>query len=159
MELILYSDQYFMYEALKEAQKALQKDEVPIGAIVVINNKIIGRAYNLTQTLIDTTAHAEMQAITSATNFIGGKYLKNATIYITLEPCVMCAGAIFWSQISKVVFGAYDSKQGFLKYQNVLIENNLSLIHKKLSLFGGVLENECSELLKKFFENKRENKN
>jgi len=152
----MFSDQYFMHEALKEAHKALLKDEVPIGAVIVINNKIIGRAHNLTEQLNDTTAHAEMQAITSATNYIGGKYLKNATIYVTLEPCVMCCGAIFWSQISKVVFGAYDKKRGFLKYQNILEENDLSLTNKKLSLFGGVLENECGDLLKKFFESKRE---
>jgi len=157
MEPILFSDHYFMNEALKEAHKALLKDEVPIGAVVVINNKIIGRAHNLTETLNDTTAHAEMQAITSATNFVGGKYLKNATIYVTLEPCIMCSGAIFWSQISKIVFGAYDLKRGFIKYQNVLAQNDLSLTHKKISLFGGVLQNECSEILKKFFESKRQN--
>lgn len=144
----LYSDEHFMREALKEAQKAFDADEVPVGVVVVANNKIIGRAHNLTERLNDVTAHAEMQAITSAANSLGGKYLTDCTIYVTLEPCVMCAGALAWSQVSKLVIGAPDTKKGFgLLDQNVL--------HPKTELVKGVLEQECSELLKEFFRKKR----
>ena len=116
----LYTDEYFMKEALKEAQKALAKDEIPIGAVIVSKNQIIARAHNLTETLNDVTAHAEMQAITSAANAIGGKYLIDCTLYVTVEPCLMCAGALYWSQISKIVFGASDNKRGCTK-TNLLI--------------------------------------
>ena len=144
----LYSDEHFMREALKEAQKAFDADEVPVGVVVVANNKIIGRAHNLTERLNDVTAHAEMQAITSAANSLGGKYLTDCTIYVTLEPCVMCAGALAWSQVSKLVIGAPDTKKGFgLLEQNVL--------HPKTEIVKGVLEQECSELLKEFFRKKR----
>ena len=144
----LYSDEHFMHEALKEAKKAFDLDEVPVGVVVVANNKIIGRAHNLTEQLNDVTAHAEMQAITSAANFLGGKYLTDCAVYVTLEPCVMCAGALAWSQVSKLVIGAPDTKKGFgLLEQNVL--------HPKTEVVKGVLEQECAGLLKDFFKRKR----
>lgn len=133
--------------ALQEAQIALEKDEVPIGCIIVSNNRVIAKAHNLTEALNDVTAHAEMQAITSAANYLGGKYLQNCTLYVTLEPCVMCCGALNWSQISKVVIGARDEQRGF-------INKNLSL-HPKTELVAGVMENECSDLVKNFFKSKR----
>ncbi len=136
-----------MREALKEAQLAFDEDEVPVGAVVVADNRIIARAHNLTERLTDVTAHAEMQAITSAANYIGGKYLKECTLYVTLEPCVMCGGALFWSQISNVVYGASDEKRGFAKHQNIL--------HPKTTIVSGVLEEECSKLMKEFFLKKR----
>lgn len=141
-------DEFFMQEALKEANLALEADEIPVGAIIVANGRIIGRGHNLTQRLNDVTAHAEMQAFTAATNFLGAKYLTNCTLYVTLEPCVMCAGAAFWTQISKVVFGAYDTQRGFSKL-------NAPVLHPKTELIGGILENKCSVLLKEFFINKR----
>ncbi len=144
----LYSDEYFMNEALKEASIAYDKDEVPIGAVIVHNNKIIARAHNLTESLNDVTAHAEMQAFTAAENYLGGKYLHDCTIYVTLEPCVMCAGASYWSQISKIVYGASDQKRGF---SNI----NQKLIHPKTKVITGVLENNCSNLLIDFFKKKR----
>ena len=143
----MFTDEYFMKIALQEAETALDKDEVPIGCIIVSNNRIIARAHNLTETLNDVTAHAEMQAITSAANFLGGKYLQNCTMYVTLEPCVMCCGALNWSQISKVVIGAKDEQRGFIK-------KNLSL-HPKTEIVAGVLEQECSVIIKDFFQNKR----
>ena len=133
--------------ALAEAENALEKDEVPIGCIIVSNDRIIAKAHNLTETLNDVTAHAEMQAITSAANYLGGKYLQNCTLYVTLEPCVMCCGALNWSQISKVVIGARDEQRGF-------INKNLSL-HPKTELVVGVMENECSDFVKNFFKSKR----
>lgn len=136
-----------MKMALQEAETALEKDEVPVGCIIVSNNRIIARSHNLTETLNDVTAHAEMQAITSAANYLGGKYLQNCTIYITLEPCVMCCGALNWSQISKVVIGARDEQRGF-------INKNLTL-HPKTEVVTGILENECSEIVKGFFKAKR----
>lgn len=136
-----------MKMALSEAQLALEKDEVPIGCVVVSNNRIIARAHNLTETLNDVTAHAEMQAITSAANFLGGKYLKNCTLYVTLEPCVMCSGALSWAQIAKVVIGARDEQRGF-------INKNLSL-HPKTEIVTGIMENECSSIVKEFFKSKR----
>jgi tRNA(adenine34) deaminase len=148
MEPVLFSHEFFMKEALKEARKALEKDEVPVGAIVVAKNSIIARAHNLTETLNDVTAHAEMQAITSATNAIGGKYLTGCTLYVTLEPCVMCAGAIFWSQVSEVVFGASDEKRGY-----TLVSQ--PLLHPKTTLVKGIMENECSKIIKDFFAGKR----
>ncbi|CAM2928627.1 nucleoside deaminase [Chryseobacterium flavum] len=143
----MFTDEYYMKMALQEAEAALGKDEVPIGCIVVSNNRIIARAHNLTETLNDVTAHAEMQAITSAANFLGGKYLKNCTLYVTLEPCVMCSGALSWSQISKVVIGARDEQRGF-------INKNLSL-HPKTEIITGVMEHECSTIVKEFFKSKR----
>jgi len=144
----LFSDEYFMKEALKEATKAYEKDEIPIGAIIVNNNKIIARAHNLTESLNDVTAHAEMQAFTAAENYLGGKYLNDCTLYVTLEPCVMCAGASYWTQISKIIFGASDQKKGY----STISKN---ILHPKSTIISGILENECSILLKKFFEKKR----
>lgn len=133
--------------ALQEAHYALEKDEVPIGCIIVSNNRIIAKSHNLTEALNDVTAHAEMQAITSAANYLGGKYLQNCTLYVTLEPCVMCAGALSWSQISKVVIGARDEQRGF-------INKNLQL-HPKTEISFGILETECSQIIKDFFRSKR----
>lgn len=143
----MFTDEYYMKLALQEAQIALEKDEVPIGCIIVSNNRVIAKAHNLTEALNDVTAHAEMQAITSAANYLGGKYLQNCTLYVTLEPCVMCCGALNWSQISKVVIGARDEQRGF-------INKNLSL-HPKIELVVGVMENECSDFVKNFFKSKR----
>ncbi len=144
----LYSNEYFMREALKEAQKALEHDEVPVGAVIVWNNRIIARAHNLTETLNDPTAHAEMQAFTAATNTTGGKYLNECTLYVTLEPCVMCAGASYWTQLGKIVFGADDEKRGYTLVRD-------KLLHPKTVVQGGVLKTECSQLLKDFFAKKR----
>lgn len=149
MELTVFSDEYFMREALKEAQKAFDNDEVPVGAIVVCNNSIIARAHNLTERLVDVTAHAEMQAITSAANFLNGKYLDECTLYITLEPCVMCAGAIAWAQLGKLVYGAPDTKRGFK------LLNEKKILHPKTQVLSGILEEECSNLIKLFFQKKR----
>ncbi len=146
MEIRL-DDNYFMKQALIEAQKAFESDEVPVGAVVVVDQKIIARAHNLTERLTDVTAHAEMQAITSAANFLNGKYLKGCAIYVTLEPCVMCLGALYWSQLSRIVFGASDPKRGFL-------QANLSP-HPKTTVEKGVMENEASDLLNTFFRSKR----
>lgn len=143
----MFTDEYFMRQALAEAKMAFDEDEVPIGAVVVMNSKIIARGFNLVEKLTDVTAHAEMQVITSAANALGGKYLKNCTIYVTMEPCVMCAGALFWSQISRVVIGAKDEARGFY-------HQNISL-HSKTKIQFGVLEEECSQLVKKFFKEKR----
>ena len=136
-----------MKMALQEAEAAKDLQEVPIGCVIVMNNRVIARGHNLTEQLNDVTAHAEMQAITSAANFLGGKYLKDCTMYVTLEPCVMCAGALAWSQISNVVIGARDEKRGF-------INKNLQL-HPKTEIITGILENECSALVKEFFKEKR----
>lgn len=146
MENIL-SDEYFMREALKEAKKAFDADEVPVGAVVVCNNKIIARAHNLTERLNDVTAHAEMQAITSAANFLNGKYLNECTMYITLEPCVMCAGALSWSQIGKIVYGASDTKRGFNLVGN-------KILHPKTEIIQGIIADECADLMKSFFQKK-----
>ncbi len=144
----LYSDTYFMNEAFKEAQKAFDADEVPVGAVIVAENKIIARGHNLTEQLNDVTAHAEMQAITSATNYIGGKYLNDCTLYVTLEPCLMCAGALHWTHITKIVYGASDDKKGFSKI-------NQPVLHPKTVVVKGVLEEQCSRILKYFFQKKR----
>lgn len=143
----IFSDEYFMRIALQEAHYALEQDEVPIGCVIVLNNKIIAKGHNFTERLNDITAHAEMQAITSAAHFLGGKYLKNCTIYVTMEPCVMCAGALFWSQISRVVIGARDEKRGF-------INKNIEL-HPKTQIITGIMEKECSEIVNLFFKTKR----
>lgn len=146
MELI-FDDAYYMKKALQEAEMAFEKDEIPVGAVVVIKDRIIARAHNLTELLNDVTAHAEMQAITAAANFLGGKYLKDCTLYVTLEPCPMCAGALYWSQIAKIVYGAKDEKRGFQVMGSTL--------HPKTKLVGGVLEEECGEIIKRFFIQKR----
>jgi tRNA(adenine34) deaminase len=137
-----------MKKALEQAQMAFDKDEVPVGAVVVYGDQIIARAFNLTESLNDVTAHAEMQAFTAAADFIGGKYLTDCTLYVTLEPCVMCAGASYWTQVTKIVFGTYDSKRGFSIHGN-------SFLHPKTVIVGGVLEKECGDLVKKFFQQKR----
>lgn len=142
-----FNDEYFMKKALQEAELAFEKGEIPVGALIVIDNKIIARTHNLTELLIDVTAHAEMQAITSAANFLGGKYLTGCTLYVTLEPCQMCAGALYWSQISKIVFGASDEHRGFEKMGTQL--------HPKTTVVRGVLAEEASELMKRFFSDKR----
>lgn len=137
-----------MREALKEAQKAFDADEVPVGAVVVANNRIIARAHNLTERLNDVTAHAEMQAITAAANSIGGKYLVECALYVTLEPCLMCAGALAWSQVSKIVYGANDARKGFSTVP-------APVLHPKTEVVKGILEQECSQLVKDFFARKR----
>ncbi len=142
-----FTDEYFMKKALQEAELAFDKGEIPVGAVIVIDNKVIARTHNLTEMLNDVTAHAEMQAITSAANFIGGKYLKGCTLYVTLEPCQMCAGALYWSQISKVVFGASDEQRGF--------ENLGTQLHPKTQVIKGVLAQEASDLMVRFFASKR----
>ncbi len=142
-----YNDEYFMRKALEEAHKAFDQDEIPVGAVVVAKDQIIARAHNFTEKLNDVTAHAEMQAITSAADFLGGKYLKGCTMYITLEPCVMCAGALYWSQIDKIVFAASDEKRG----ASIVGE----LYHPKTKVVRGVLETEGKELMQKFFQKKR----
>ena len=144
-----FDDQYFMTQALNEANLAFDKDEVPIGAVVVHDFKIIARAHNLTETLNDVTAHAEMQAFTAAADFLGGKYLKECTLYVTLEPCVMCAGASYWTQLKRVVYGSKDQK---LRQQ---IIDKTALFHPKTELLAGVMEEDCRDLLQLFFEEKR----
>jgi tRNA(adenine34) deaminase len=146
----MYTNEYFMQLALKEAQQAFEEDEIPIGAIVVQNNKVLARGHNMTEKLNDTTAHAEIIALTSAFSNIGAKYLPEATLYVTVEPCVMCAGALYWSKISRVVWGASDPKNGFSR-----ISSAVSPFHPKTEIVSGVLENECAALMKAFFKNKR----
>ncbi|MCC8410575.1 nucleoside deaminase [Mucilaginibacter sp. UR6-1] len=141
-------DDFFMNEALNEAKQALAEDEIPIGAIVVCKGKIIGRGHNLTERLNDVSAHAEMQALTAAANYMGGKYLKDCTLYVTLEPCVMCAGASYWFQVARIVFGAYDQRMGFGRL-------NQKITHPKTEITGGIRENECAELVRNFFKGKR----
>lgn len=143
----LFTDEYFMRIAFNEAVTAFERDEIPVGAVIVCNNKIIAKAHNLTEALTDVTAHAEMQAITSAANYLGGKYLQDCTLYVTLEPCVMCGGALYWSQISKVVYGASDEKRGF--------KAKIGELHPKTEIISGIMENECSQLMKEFFLRKR----
>lgn len=143
----IFSDEYFMRKALSEAKIAFDKGEIPVGAVVVAKNQVISKSHNLTELLNDVTAHAEMQSITAAANFLGGKYLKGCTIYITLEPCQMCAGALYWSQIDRIVFGADDPQRGFRAMGTKL--------HPKTEVQSGVLEHECAELMLRFFREKR----
>ena len=142
-----FTDEYFMKKALQEAEMAFDKDEIPVGAIIVIDNKIIARSHNLTELLHDVTAHAEMQSITAAANFLGGKYLMGCTLYVTLEPCQMCAGALYWSQISKIVYGASDENRGFV--------NMGTKLHPKTTVVSGVLADEAADLMRRFFAEKR----
>ncbi|AHF15838.1 nucleoside deaminase [Niabella soli] len=144
------TDEYFMQLALKEAARAFEEEEIPIGAVVVAQQKVIARGYNMTEKLNDPTAHAEMIALTSAFNHLGAKYLPDATLYVTVEPCVMCAGALYWSKISRVVWGASDSKNGFSR-----VQPGVSPFHPKTQLTTGILETECAALMKEFFRNKR----
>ncbi len=141
-------DELYMKEAFSLAEQAFREDEVPIGAVIVAQNKIIGKGYNLTERLNDVTAHAEMQAFTAAANFLGGKYLKDCTLYVTVEPCVMCAGASYWTQVSRIVYGAVDEKRGY----TVVAPN---ILHPKTQIIGGVLEEQCGALMKTFFRSKR----
>jgi len=144
----MLNDEFFMKQALMESHKALEANEVPIGAVIVSNERIIARGHNLTETLGDPTAHAEMQAFTAATDYLGGKYLNDCTLYVTIEPCVMCAGASSWTQIGKIVFGASDAKRGYMSISN-------KILHPKTVIVQGVLENECANLLIEFFKKKR----
>jgi tRNA(adenine34) deaminase len=144
------SDEQFMRQAIREAQKAFDKDEVPVGAIVVMNETIIAKAFNQVEMLNDSTAHAEILALTTAYNFLGSKYLPDATLFVTVEPCLMCSGALYWSKIGRVVFGAYDEKNG---YRRCTGSNNP--FHPKTIITGGILEEECGKLMKDFFRSKR----
>lgn len=144
----LYSDDYFMKQALNQAEEAFDLGEIPVGAVIVSNNMIIARSYNLTEKLNDVTAHAEVQAITSASEYLGGKYLNDCTLYVTLEPCLMCAGALYWSRIGKIVIGAMDEKRGVNSF-------GIKGYHPKTLVESGVLAENCSEILKKFFQKKR----
>jgi tRNA(adenine34) deaminase len=148
MHDIIFTPTFFMQEALKQAQLAYNAGEVPVGAVIVCNETIIARAHNLTQRLNDVTAHAEIQAYSAATEFLNNKYLNDCTLYVTIEPCVMCAGALFWSQIGAIVFGASDPKRGFQCVKH-------PLLHPKTKLLGGVLEAECAALMQSFFSKKR----
>lgn len=143
-------DEHFMRAAIDEAKKALARQEVPIGAVVVCDNMIVARAYNLTETLNDPTAHAEMQAITAATNWLGGKYLTGCTVYVTVEPCAMCAGALGWSQAERLVYGASDPKKGY-----TLVKGQL--LHPKTKVLPGILDAECGSLVTEFFRSLRSN--
>jgi len=142
------TDDFFMREALKEARQSFEKDEVPVGVVIVAKDRIIARAHNLTETLNDVTAHAEMQAITAAASYLGGKYLKDCTLYVTLEPCLMCAGALYWAQITRIVYGATDVKRGFSLSPS-------SPLHPATTITNGILEKECAALLTDFFKKKR----
>ena len=143
-----HSDEYFMRDALREALTAFEKDEAPVGAVVVAVNRVIARAHNLVETLNDVTAHAEMQAITAAASYLGGKYLKECTMYVTLEPCLMCAGALYWAQITRIVYGAHDPKRGYTL-------NPSSPLHPATAVTDGILETECAALMSNFFKRKR----
>jgi tRNA(adenine34) deaminase len=143
----IFTDEYFMKKALQEAEMAFDKGEIPVGAVIVVNDTVIARSHNLTELLNDVTAHAEMQSITAAANFLGGKYLKGCTLYVTLEPCQMCGGALYWSQISKIVFGARDEQRGFMTMGTKL--------HPKTTVISGVMANEAADLMLRFFAERR----
>lgn len=151
MSLTFGTDEYFMREALKQAELAYEDNEIPVGAIITSNKKIIARAYNQTEKLTDVTAHAEIIALTSAFNYFGAKYLPECTLYVTLEPCVMCAGALNWAQLGKVVYGAPDKERGYARFD----ESESTILHPKTEVKGGVLSQECSELVKMFFQRLR----
>ncbi|WP_026715524.1 nucleoside deaminase [Flavobacterium daejeonense] len=143
----IFTDEYFMKKALQEAEIAFEQGEIPVGAVIVVNNTVIARSHNLTEMLNDVTAHAEMQSITAAANYLGGKYLKDCTLYVTLEPCQMCAGALYWSQITKIVFGARDEQRGFMTLGTKL--------HPKTTVVSGIMAEEAANLMKRFFASKR----
>jgi tRNA(adenine34) deaminase len=150
------NDEYFMKQALREAQKAFDEEEVPVGAVIVQNNRIIARGYNQVEKLTDSTAHAEIIALTAAFNFLGSKYLPDAVLYVTIEPCVMCSGALYWSKIGKVIYGARDEKNGSITPLPGILETKGNWpYHVKTSVEGGILQEECSLLMKTFFKNKR----
>lgn len=146
--LSINSDEHFMKQAIRQAQLATEEGEVPVGAVIVANNQIIARGHNQTEKLTDVTAHAEIIALTAAANFLGGKYLKDCTLYVTLEPCVMCAGALAWAQLGRLVYGAADDKRGFMRFGK-------DLLHPKTTLEYGILQEECSTLMSAFFATKR----
>jgi tRNA(adenine34) deaminase len=146
--IFMADDNFYMKQALQEAKCAFEEDEIPVGAVIVCSDRIIARAHNLTERLSDVTAHAEMQAITAASEYLGGKYLTDCTLYVTVEPCIMCAGALGWSQIGRVVYGAEDEKRGFRKFAP-------QALHPKTQLVSGVMEEECALLMKEFFQRKR----
>lgn len=148
MEINHCDDNFFMNEAFKEAQKAFLNDEVPVGCVIVCDGKIIARAHNYCQRLCDSTAHAEMQAITSASDYLGSKYLKECTLYVTLEPCIMCAGALFWAQLGKLVYASKDHKRGFSIHSK-------KILHPKTEILDGIMSEKCAKLLKDFFKQKR----
>ena len=148
MAFLGFDDEYFMNEALKQARQAYDEGEVPVGAVVVSREQIIAKAYNMTEKLADVTAHAEMLVITSAVEFLGGKYLSDCTLYVTLEPCVMCAGALQWAQVGGLIFGTADEKRGFSTYSK-------KILHPKTKLASGIKEEECKELIVEFFKSKR----
>ena len=148
MPMTLFSDEYFMKQALLEARAAFEKDEIPVGAVVVCRNRIVARAHNQTELLTDVTAHAEMLALTAAANTLGGKYLDECTLYVTLEPCPMCAGALAWAQLGKLVYGASDEKRGFMRF-------GTGLLHPATQIVQGIMAEDCGELMKVFFQNKR----
>ena len=143
----IFTDEYFMKKALQEAEMAFEQGEIPVGAVIVVNNTVIARSHNLTEMLNDVTAHAEMQSITAAANYLGGKYLKDCTLYVTLEPCQMCAGALYWSQITKIVFGARDEQRGFMTLGTKL--------HPKTTVVSGIMADEAANLMKRFFLERR----
>ncbi|QEC67736.1 nucleoside deaminase [Panacibacter ginsenosidivorans] len=156
--MLSISDEYFMQQALKEAQKAFDTDEVPVGAVIVINNKIIARAHNQVELLNDPTAHAEILAITTACNYLGAKYLPDAALYVTIEPCLMCCGALYWSKIGKIVYGAPDIKNGYRKYIHASSQTHdtgEAPFHVKTEIIKGMLQDECAALIKEFFKRKR----
>lgn len=146
--LSVYTDEFFMLQAIREAEKARDAGEVPVGAVIVVNNQIIARSHNQTQLLNDVTAHAEILAITTASSFLGSKYLKDCTLFVTLEPCVMCAGALYWSQIDRIVYGASDEKRGFMRYGK-------ELLHPSTKLEFGIRHDECASLITDFFKERR----
>tara|TARA_B110000211_G_scaffold234200_1_gene302823 strand:+ start:1977 stop:2426 length:450 start_codon:yes stop_codon:yes gene_type:complete len=148
MSLSVFSDDHFMKLAYQEAEKAFNQDEVPVGAVIVCDNQVIARAHNMTEALNDVTAHAEMQAFTIASDFLGGKFLDQCTLYVTLEPCSMCAGASYWARLKRVVIGARDEKRGYTFY-------NENMLHPKTTIDWGIMETECSAILKDFFQQKR----
>lgn len=155
--MLPYSDEHFMQQALKEAHKAFEADEVPIGAVVVINNKIIARAHNQVELLNDPTAHAEILAITTACNHLGAKYLPDAALYVTIEPCLMCCGALYWSKVGRIIYGAPDVKNGYRRYvaNSENDSNPATPFHPKAEILTGVLQEECADLIKEFFRRKR----
>lgn len=148
MTKITFGHEYYMQQAFKQAEEAFLEDEIPVGVVVVCNDVVIAKAHNLTETLNDVTAHAEMLAITQGTEYLGGKYLHDCTLYVTLEPCPMCAGALHWSQITRIVYGARDEKRGCLKHSP-------TLFHPRTEVIGGILEDKCGEIMKRFFQRKR----
>jgi tRNA(adenine34) deaminase len=155
--MLSMSDEYYMQQALKEAQKAFDAEEVPVGAVIVINNKIVARAHNQVELLKDPTAHAEILAITAACNYLGAKYLPDAALYVTIEPCLMCCGALYWGKVGKIVYGADDIKNGYRKYVRDTVDTDtaISPFHPKTGIVKGILQEECAQLIKEFFKRKR----